>query len=430
MKFAHFADIHLGYEQYHQSWRSEDFSRVFREAVEKAVAEKVDFAIIAGDLFHRSIPKPKTIQEAMEILSIFKSNGIPVFAIEGNHDKTARDYSIYHLLESLGLLNLLGIRKEKVENEHMKSERINSVYLAKGIFEDVEIIGDTYRTPWQLPKVLPYLKAKSGESILVLHQAIKEIIDLGFQDSYELTLNDLPESSYYAMGHIHLSIQYEYNGRYIAYPGCPERYDAREASLTIEYTSANMLRKEGEKKGFFIVKDFKPRFIELNPRNLVSAKIRATNTEEAKTKLNEILDLLSSEDLLLAEIISDSGADIAYLNEMASKRTKFARISSKPSRDVSWRNAEVVEKSKFFDEFELELLEHLRDSSLDHKKLQLVVDLVEKHFGLEEKRGSEKEKEESESKAIEDSRLKIESSKPKLQLTQEKKEKKTLLDYL
>lgn len=88
MKFAHFADLHLGYEQYNQPWRAEDFASAFRRAAELAIAEDIEFAIIAGDLFHRSVPSPKTLNDAIEVLKLFKAKNIPVFAVEGNHDKS------------------------------------------------------------------------------------------------------------------------------------------------------------------------------------------------------------------------------------------------------------------------------------------------------------------------------------------------------
>jgi len=387
MKFAHFADIHLGYEQYHQSWRADDFARVFREAVEKAVAENVDFAIIAGDLFHRSVPNPKAIKDAIETLSILKENGIPVFAIEGNHDKTVREVSIYDLLESLGLLNLLGLRKKRIKGKYVRSEKVGNVYLVKGVFDGVEIIGDTYRTSWQLSKVLPYLKAENDESILVLHQSIKEVVDVDVEESYELTLNELPEASYYAMGHIHAAKVYEYNGKYIVYSGCPERYDAKEASLAITYKE-ELNKREGPKKGFYIVEDFVPRFVEVNARNLVTAYIEASSAEEAEEKLVNVLDFVGSEDLLLATVVSEANVDVANLSEAASKKTLFARVDYKPLRKT-FETVQVAGESEFFTDFELQLLEHLR-GSLDDAELQAAVDVVREHFGLVEEKKVDK----------------------------------------
>ena len=185
MRFAHLADIHLGYEQYNQLWRAEDFAKAFRLAVERSLEENVDFAIIAGDLFHRSLPNPRTIKDAIDTLSLFKKEGIPVFAVEGNHDKTSRDISAYHLLESLGLLHVLGLRKNPVDGEYVRSVRIQNVYLVKGVYEDVEILGDRHRSKWQLEKVLPILKPESDKSVLVLHQAVKEVVDIELDMAFE-----------------------------------------------------------------------------------------------------------------------------------------------------------------------------------------------------------------------------------------------------
>lgn len=86
-RFLHLADIHLGFDRYDCKERTADFFWAFRDALEKyAIAEKVDFVAIAGDLFeHRNI-QPATLNQAQLCLQDLKNAGIPVVAIEGNHD--------------------------------------------------------------------------------------------------------------------------------------------------------------------------------------------------------------------------------------------------------------------------------------------------------------------------------------------------------
>ncbi|MBD2067587.1 DNA repair exonuclease [Leptolyngbya sp. FACHB-671] len=86
-RFLHLADVHLGFDRYDSKERTRDFFYAFNDALEKyAVAADVDFVVIAGDLFeHRNI-QPATLNQAQTCLQMLKQAGIPVLAIEGNHD--------------------------------------------------------------------------------------------------------------------------------------------------------------------------------------------------------------------------------------------------------------------------------------------------------------------------------------------------------
>lgn len=86
--FIHVADTHLGNEQYGVRERYNDFSRAFWDIMHEAVERKVTFVAIAGDLFHKRAIDARTLLHAMEGLRALKDNNIPVFAIEGNHDRS------------------------------------------------------------------------------------------------------------------------------------------------------------------------------------------------------------------------------------------------------------------------------------------------------------------------------------------------------
>lgn len=86
-RFLHLADIHLGFDRYESPERTKDFFFAFQDALEKyAIQSKADFVLICGDLFeHRQI-LPATLNQAQTCLDLLKEAGIPVLAIEGNHD--------------------------------------------------------------------------------------------------------------------------------------------------------------------------------------------------------------------------------------------------------------------------------------------------------------------------------------------------------
>ncbi|MEM3477579.1 MAG: exonuclease SbcCD subunit D [Archaeoglobaceae archaeon] len=377
MKFAHFADLHLGYEQYNLPWRAEDFATAFKNAVKIAISEKVDFAIIAGDLFHRSVPNPKTLNDAIEALSAFKENGIPVFAVEGNHDKSIREMSAYNLLENLGLLNVLGFRRERVESDNVTSVKVENVYLVKGVYKDVEIVGDKHRTKWQLEKFLPLMKPE-GKSILVLHQSVKEVVD--FLDiSWDLTIDQLPEAKYYALGHVHMHRERKIGDAYLVYPGSIERYDSREASSFFFYKD-RLEVKNGESKGFCIVENFKPRFVEVETRDLYAISIDAEKRMEAEKKFFEVLNKLNSSAIAVVKIMCSEHMDSKKILELALSRLRHAEINFK-RREIE-EISRFVSENEFFSDFEMKLLDILREE--DETSIKSALDFIKERFSIDE----------------------------------------------
>ncbi len=71
-----------------------------------AIGEKVDFVIMCGDFFHKRSVPPETMNYAVEGLKMVKDAGIPVIAIEGNHDQKYTD-SAFSWLRSLSTWDLL-----------------------------------------------------------------------------------------------------------------------------------------------------------------------------------------------------------------------------------------------------------------------------------------------------------------------------------
>lgn len=425
MKFAHFADVHLGYEQYNQSWRAEDFASAFRRSAELAIKENIEFAIIAGDLFHRSVPSPKTLNEAIEVLKIFKSQNIPVFAIEGNHDKSIREMSAYHLLESLELLKVIGLRKERIEDDFVTSVRVDNVYIVKGVFKDIEIIGDKHRTKWQLEKVLPYLKS-DDDAILILHQTVKEAVDIDMNLAWDLTIEQLPPAKYYAMGHIHLRRDLKVGDAFIVYPGSLERYDAREASHFIQYSDKIEVR-EGEKKGFYIVEDFKPIFVPIGARDFFSISIEDDFRETLERKFLEALKLVHEKSIVVAKLLCNETVDTKKLSELTLKKAKYAEINFR-RKDIG-EIPEAKPEKEFFNELELKLLEILKDD--DETSVKTAIEFLKERYGLTDQTKIVKGLSEAKIEPKSEIRREIKPPGDRLEDREKKSRKeKTLLDFV
>ncbi|MDQ3818711.1 MAG: exonuclease SbcCD subunit D, partial [Acidobacteriota bacterium] len=119
MRFLHLADIHLGCRRYNLEERTKDFFRAWYDIIENhAIPNRVDFMLVVGDFFDRRNVDPQAMNHAVAGLSLLKEAGIPVIAIEGNHDQhnatsdfsDSRDERTHSWLRSLsdwGYLKLL-----------------------------------------------------------------------------------------------------------------------------------------------------------------------------------------------------------------------------------------------------------------------------------------------------------------------------------
>lgn len=110
MKFLHIADVHLGCTRYQLAESPRDFFDAWIDVLKRyAIGEKVDFVIMCGDFFHKRSVPPETMNYAVEGLTLMRDTGIPVVAIEGNHDQrhTDNEFSWLRSLASWGLVKLL-----------------------------------------------------------------------------------------------------------------------------------------------------------------------------------------------------------------------------------------------------------------------------------------------------------------------------------
>ncbi len=432
MKFAHIADVHLGFEQYRLPYRAEEFAQAFREAIERAVAEKVDFILIAGDLFHSSRPSPETIKEAIEILELPRRKGIPVFAIEGNHDRTQRKVSAYHLLEKLGLLNLVGIRDERVENDYLTSERFGSKYLVKGAFDrgnkTVEVHGLKYMSAaWLEKNKLSDIFRPEGDAILMLHQGIRELVEKMMgklpetqRDYFELGLADLPRGYlYYAMGHIHREFVTSYDIGTLAYPGSLQRWDFGDYEVRYRWNGRSFTPETGTRKGFYIVEDFKPRFVELKVRPFVDVKIKADG-ETIKREVKRLSAKIPGEAFVRLDITWRRPFDVSVFHEML--KVKYLHIRTRLERkETTTKGSGVLRASEYFTPLELRAIELTGEKKLEN------MDEVIKLFLREDFERFGEPKRQGERKAIVDKRAEKAETSPQKDV---KKRKGSILAWL
>ncbi|MFB6206407.1 MAG: DNA double-strand break repair protein Mre11 [Haloglomus sp.] len=106
-RLLHTGDTHLGYRQYNEPARRQDFLDAFRQVVQDAIDEDVDAVVHAGDLFHDRRPELVDLMGTVDVLRDLDAAGIPFLAVVGNHE-TKRDAQWLDLFASLGYAERLG----------------------------------------------------------------------------------------------------------------------------------------------------------------------------------------------------------------------------------------------------------------------------------------------------------------------------------
>lgn len=85
-RVIHTGDTYIGYQQYHQPERREDFLRAFEQVIEDAIDDDVDAVVHAGDLFDDRQPALEDIQGVLDCLRELAAATIPFLAVVGNYE--------------------------------------------------------------------------------------------------------------------------------------------------------------------------------------------------------------------------------------------------------------------------------------------------------------------------------------------------------
>jgi exonuclease SbcD len=232
IRFVHAADIHLGYEQYNLTERANDFARAFYEVVDYASEEHVDFVLIAGDLFHKASIDAWTLKQATAGLQRLHDTGIPVLAIEGNHETqhTRKHISWLRYLSTVGLLYLLDFDFDRLGRKVLipwDEERCVGSYVD---IADARIYGVRYAGA-QTARLLEELAEQitpdnAAFTIMMLHAGIEGVVPHmhgGLTMAQLVPLRD--RIDYVALGHIHKRVQREH---WLFNPGSTETCSMEE----------------------------------------------------------------------------------------------------------------------------------------------------------------------------------------------------------
>ncbi len=198
VKFAHMADVHLG------GWKQKPLQDLnfqsFRKAVDICIKKKLDFVLIAGDLFDSAYPPIEILKETFKEFRQLKEANIPCFIIAGSHDYSVSGKTFLDVLENAGFC------KNVVNFE----ETLEKIILNPVLYGGVAIYG--YPGKKSGLEIQDLRRVKLNDSpgmfkILMLHTTIDKAKGTLPIDSIETDL--LPKVDYYALGHLHIDFKYK-----------------------------------------------------------------------------------------------------------------------------------------------------------------------------------------------------------------------------
>lgn len=279
IKFIHCADVHLGSPLVAASKEKKDLlndaiENALKNMVDLAINEKVDFIVIAGDLFDGKMTNASIGRKFKSIMQPLEENKIYTYVLFGNHDAQGK--------HSLTFSN----------SEYMKFFSADNAETFKIEEKKIAVHGHSFKTQAvfsNLAQNYPQ-KVEGYFNIGVLHTSLN---GRDGHDSYApCSISDLENKNYdyWALGHIH------------------KKEIVKEANPTIIYSGNIQGRhsQESEKKGCFLVKiddnhKITPTFKQLNEVEFydIEVDIEDVKTEdELNSKIKDNLQKIKNESFL------------------------------------------------------------------------------------------------------------------------------------
>ena len=214
-KFLHAADLHLGapLESLGESIDSGTYNRIkplvnkaFDRLIDVAIAEEVDFVVLAGDVYDNADRDPGAQRRFLLGLRRLTDAGIKVFMVHGNHDPLTKDIK-------------QGVLPEGVTVFPAGKLGSQVVTMRNGV--NVTVAGVSYARKEETDNLVPLFAGLTGRTIVgVLHTNVGGN-DSGHKNYAPSTPAELQASpvNYWALGHIHKRSVNPIDSGWWAYPG-------------------------------------------------------------------------------------------------------------------------------------------------------------------------------------------------------------------
>ncbi len=321
VRFAHMADVHLG------GWKQPEMQELnfqsFIMAIDVCIKEKVNFVLIAGDLFDTAFPGIEILKETFAQFKRLKEANIPCFIIAGSHDFSVSGKTFLDVLDRAGFC-------KNVERYEEKDEVIT---LNPVVYGSVALYGYPGRkSGLEVPQLrkIKFNEAPGLFKIFMMHTTLDKAKGTIPIDAIES--DRLPKADYYALGHLHIDFQYEN----FVYPGpiFPNNFQELDDLSHGSFYIVDTDRTDSLKK------------IELKIKDVITLEVEISNALNATEK---IISLLKSKDLqdrivllrLKGEIKIGGNSDIKYQKIEESAKSQGAYFLLRNTHELKTKETEL-----------------------------------------------------------------------------------------
>jgi exonuclease SbcD len=256
MKIIHFADLHLGVENYGRldpntglSSRLGDFLNALDKLVDYALENRVDLVLFCGDAYRSREPTQTQQREFAKRINRLATNGIPVFLLIGNHDlpNAVGRATSTEIFDTLAVKNVYVSNRPQIHTIPTKSGKVQIVSLpwprrsalltreeTKNLtFEQInqrlqQVLTDVIAA--RAEELAPELPAILAAHVWVAGSKVGSESSMTIGQEHALMLSNVahPAFDYVALGHIHKHQVLNQNPP-VVYAGSLERLDFGEA---------------------------------------------------------------------------------------------------------------------------------------------------------------------------------------------------------
>lgn len=328
MKFIHLADLHLGKIAYGHSML-EDQDYILKQILQQCDIIQPDAAILAGDIYDRSVPPVEAIDLFEDFLAGLSQRHITPLIISGNHDSAARLGNYTRFMDRSGIHIVTSVRespKPIVLNDEFGPVNFYLLpfvkpYQVREAFEDDTV--DSYESAVAL--AIHHMNIDENErNVITAHQFVDRSAvgeaERGQVGGVDKVSRDVFAGfDYAALGHVHKQWEVAEN---IRYSGTPLKYSFDDDDVKNNYDKHIVVVEMGKKGDVNVSK------VPLSPMHNMR-KIKGKYAELTRSPSEDYVEITLTDD---TEII----------NGMEKLRTYFPNAMALVYDNLTTRNDSIM----------------------------------------------------------------------------------------